>query len=250
MASLLTAHSLRPSARGPQLHTFIPRTRSVHPWLAVETARLPGIEAPAPALPLMKGSRGQRVNSPAPWPLNEKGPDALSKKCACVSGSSSLSHFPSPLWSFPGSPPKISILYFHLCLMHGLLRGESKLQCPQLGFPGGSDGEESACSAGDPGTIPGSGRSPGGGHGNPLQCSCLENPTDGGACWVAGHGAAKSQTQPRRLTCSLSTAPWLAASSPLDVSSAFSSRKPLLITNQSNVSPPPPQPCINGRAGF
>ena len=43
------------------------------------------------------------------------------------------------------------------------------------GFPGGSDGEESACNAGDPGSIPGSGRPPGEGHGNPLQCSCLEN---------------------------------------------------------------------------
>ena len=45
-----------------------------------------------------------------------------------------------------------------------------------LGFPGGLAGEESACNAGDLGSIPGLGRSPGGGHGNPLQCSCLENP--------------------------------------------------------------------------
>ena len=45
-----------------------------------------------------------------------------------------------------------------------------------LGFPGGSDGKESACNSGDLGSIPGSGRSPGGGHGNPLQTSCLENP--------------------------------------------------------------------------
>ena len=44
-----------------------------------------------------------------------------------------------------------------------------------LGFPGGSDGKESACSAGDLGLFPGLGRSPGGGHGNPLQYSCLEN---------------------------------------------------------------------------
>ena len=43
-------------------------------------------------------------------------------------------------------------------------------------FPGGSDGEESACNMKDPGLIPGLGRSPGGGHGNPLQYSCLENP--------------------------------------------------------------------------
>ena len=45
-----------------------------------------------------------------------------------------------------------------------------------LGFPGGSNGKESACSAGDLGSIPGSGRFPGEGHGNPLQYSCLENP--------------------------------------------------------------------------
>ena len=44
------------------------------------------------------------------------------------------------------------------------------------GFPGGSNGKESACNAGDLGFIPGLGRSPGGGHGNPLQYSCLENP--------------------------------------------------------------------------
>ena len=45
-----------------------------------------------------------------------------------------------------------------------------------MDFPGGSEGRESTCNAGDPGLIPGSGRSPGGGHGNPLQYACLENP--------------------------------------------------------------------------
>ena len=52
------------------------------------------------------------------------------------------------------------------------------------GFPGGSDGKESACRAGEPSSIPGLGRSPGGGHGKPLQYSCLENPMDRGA-WRA-----------------------------------------------------------------
>ena len=51
----------------------------------------------------------------------------------------------------------------------------------KLGFPGGSDGKASACNAGDLGSIPGLGRSPGEGNGNPLQYSCLENPKDGGA---------------------------------------------------------------------
>ena len=57
-----------------------------------------------------------------------------------------------------------------------------------MGFPGGSDGKESACSAGDLGSIPESGRSPGEGNGNPLQYSCLENSMDIGA-W---HGVAES----------------------------------------------------------
>ena len=50
-----------------------------------------------------------------------------------------------------------------------------------MGFPGGADGKELACNGGDPGSIPGSGSSPGEVNGNPLQYSCLENPTDGGA---------------------------------------------------------------------
>ena len=50
-----------------------------------------------------------------------------------------------------------------------------------LGFPGGSDGKVSVYNAGDLGSIPGSGRSPGEGNGNPLQYSCLENPMDRGA---------------------------------------------------------------------
>ena len=45
-----------------------------------------------------------------------------------------------------------------------------------MGFPGGSAGKDSTCNIGDPGSIPGSGRSPGGGNGNPLQRSCVENP--------------------------------------------------------------------------
>ena len=53
----------------------------------------------------------------------------------------------------------------------------------------------SACNAGDPGSIPGLGRSPGEGNGNPLQYSCLENPTDRGAWWATVHGVAESQTR-------------------------------------------------------
>ena len=61
-------------------------------------------------------------------------------------------------------------------------------------FPGGSDGKEPACNAGDPGSIPGSGRALGEGDGNPLQDSGLENPM-GGVTWQAVvYGVAKSQT--------------------------------------------------------
>ena len=59
----------------------------------------------------------------------------------------------------------------------------------------GSDGEESACNAGDPGSMPGSERSPGEGNGYPLQYSCLENSMDRGTWWATVHGVTKSQTQ-------------------------------------------------------
>ena len=62
-------------------------------------------------------------------------------------------------------------------------------------FPCSSVGKESACSAGDPGSIPELGRSPGGGNGNPLQYPCLENLMDRGAWWAAVHVVAKSQAQ-------------------------------------------------------
>ena len=65
----------------------------------------------------------------------------------------------------------------------------------QLGFPGSSEVKASACNSGDMGSIPGLGRSPGEGNGNPLQYSCLENPMDRGAWWATVHGVEKSQTR-------------------------------------------------------
>ena len=62
------------------------------------------------------------------------------------------------------------------------------------GFPGSWDNKASAWNGGDPGLIPGSGRSPGEGNGNPLQCSCLENPMDRGAWGATVHGVAKRWT--------------------------------------------------------
>ena len=71
------------------------------------------------------------------------------------------------------------------------------------GFPGGSDGKEFACNAGDLGSIPGLGRSPG--HGNPLQYSCLENPMDRGAWWVTVHGVTELDTTEQLKTHTMKT---------------------------------------------
>ena len=76
-----------------------------------------------------------------------------------------------------------------ICVFYGV-----KHMCPSS-FPGGSDGKEVACSAGDPGSVSGSGRFPGEGRGNPLQHSCLGNPMDRGNFRAIVHGVAKSQTR-------------------------------------------------------
>ena len=75
-----------------------------------------------------------------------------------------------------------------------LVKGEGKMCFVSLDFPGGPEGKASACNVGDLGSIPGSGRSPGEGNGNPLQYSCLENSIDRGAFQAIVHGVAKSQT--------------------------------------------------------
>ena len=82
---------------------------------------------------------------------------------------SSLSHTASFHW--------LSILYMVVYML--------------LCFPRSSVGKESACNAGDPGLIPGLGRSPEEGNGNPLQYSCLENPMDRGAWQATVHGVAR-----------------------------------------------------------
>ena len=87
-------------------------------------------------------------------------------------------------------------------------------------IPAGSDSKESACNVGDPGSIAGSGRSPGGGNGNPLQYSCLENPTDRGAWWATRHGvatwtrlSAHTHTHSKKLRRGTRT-PWMPHSRP------------------------------------
>ena len=72
--------------------------------------------------------------------------------------------------------------------------GHQYLYMPKGSFPGGSDSTESACNSGDMGLIPGLGRFPGIGNGNPLQYFCLENSMDRESWWATLHGVAKSWT--------------------------------------------------------
>ena len=91
------------------------------------------------------------------------------------------------------------------CIVHGVIKGRTPLSDFHFtssyyhcyffcSFPGGSDGKESACNAGDVGSIPGLGRSPGGGNGNPVQYSCLGNLMDRGAWQATVHGVAELDT--------------------------------------------------------
>ena len=91
-------------------------------------------------------------------------------------------------FSSPRNPPHVHPLRFYFLCTHYVLG------TPRDIGDYGSDGEESAWNAGDAGSIPGSGRSPGEVNGNPLQYSCLENPMDRGACWAMVHGVTKCWT--------------------------------------------------------
>ena len=79
-----------------------------------------------------------------------------------------------------------------------------------VGHPWWLSGKESACAAGDTGWIPGSGRCPGGGHGDPLQYSCLENPMDRGTWRVTVHRVAQSRTRLKQLrhACTCTCGVW------------------------------------------
>ena len=80
-----------------------------------------------------------------------------------------------------------------LCLLH------FRQALYPLGFPRGSDGTASAYNAGDPGSIPGLGRSSGGGNDSPLQYSCLENPVDREACWATVRGGSNESDTAEQL---------------------------------------------------
>ena len=106
------------------------------------------------------------------WPNNDSCRDLVPAGCSCCQGVDFLhaercDPVRPQLWQ-PGTP--------HSHMVFGApLNSAIPSYTDHMDFPGGSGGKESACNAGDPGSIPGLGRSPGGGHGNPLQYSCLEN---------------------------------------------------------------------------
>ena len=91
---------------------------------------------------------------------------------------------------FPYDRCFVKVSFFPLSIIFGFV-----LFLAGLGFPGSSDGKEYTCNAGDLSSVPGLGKSPGGGHGNPLQYSCLENSVDRGVWQAAVHGVAKSRIQ-------------------------------------------------------
>ena len=134
------------------------------------------------------------MSTSSPW-----GSQALDGQCDRGSQPTRILH----LFSCWGG----SCLLTGICQSYGTLSppghcGSEKLycrtSCPDIsnillrvysmaGFPGGTEVKASACNVGDPGPIPGLGRSPGEGNGNPLQYSFLENPVDGGAWWATVH---------------------------------------------------------------
>ena len=112
-----------------------------------------------------------------------------------------LGYFPRNLFLF--SFPECQVLLLQSTALSLSQIPSSASYCIFLGFPGGASGKESACQCRDirdVGSIPVSGRSPGGGHGNPLQYSFLANPLDRGAWLATVHGVTKSQTQLKHLT--------------------------------------------------
>ena len=108
------------------------------------------------------------------------------------------------------TPPKTKTAYPHTvketklrskrCLQKSNSANEWRSLHWGSAIPGGSNDKESVCNAGHLGSIPGSGRSPGGGNGNPLPYSCLESSMDRGAWWATVHEAAKSRTQLKGVT--------------------------------------------------
>ena len=103
-----------------------------------------------------------------------------------------------PWWGYRPQSRRVRHNWSDLACMHVHIYLNKSI--PASCFPGDSEVKVSACNVGDLSSIPGSGRSPGGGKGNPLQYSCLENPMDRGAWWATVHGVTESRTRLSDLT--------------------------------------------------
>ena len=117
-------------------------------------------------------------------PIQHRGSESSARQWCCNRTCMPVLFIMSKVRMFISKPRNLSI--------YNILTWDIYTYIPYMGFAGGSDGKESACSAGDLGSIPGSGRSPGGGNSYPLQYSCLENSMDRGAWQATVHGVAKS----------------------------------------------------------
>ena len=97
------------------------------------------------------------------------------------------------------NPPSVNTsLIMLLSLLKSFSNSPLSIRCPSLVAQSVKNlpaMQETACNAGDPGSIPGSGRSPGEGNGDPIQYACLENPMDRGAWWAIGYGVTKNRSQ-------------------------------------------------------
>ena len=135
-----------------------------------------------PALSTGKGGRHHQPKRTSLWPLltsDSWKPVAFSQKSQVSSWGPHVSELQG-----------LKLLFFLVLIKVYLIYSVVLF----WGFLCSSDSKESACKAGDQGSIPGSGRSPGEENGNPLQYSCSGNPMDRGAWWATAHGVAKSQT--------------------------------------------------------
>ena len=142
--------------------------------------------------------KGKSTHSSMSFPCGSDG-----KESACNAGDlGSIPRLGRSLGEGNGNPLQYSCLENPMdggawkTTVHGVSKSQTRLGDFHFhfDFPGGSDDKASVYNAGDPGLIPGWGRSPGKENGNPLQYSCLENLMDGGAWWAAVHGITKSQT--------------------------------------------------------
>ena len=120
-------------------------------------------------------------------------PDKLTRARQCLSVAAEAINWKADdeLWM------KWQHLMISLVNLHDVPYNKIQLKVPSTicDFPGGSDSKASVYNTGDPGSIPGLGRSPGEGNGNPLQYSCLENPMDRGAWWATIRGVSKGWTR-------------------------------------------------------